>query len=166
MKKTMFALIAVTIASICSSAFAGSQIQKPLWDCALTFNASGGGVQILIGHFSLSGPGEISCIDIAGNTEVLPVKVTLAAATLAANVAVGYFKMQGLATGIGVAAGPHALLGKYVTASAEGALILGGAVNLSVKGGAEAITMDIGVGVTEGLGIQLGLNQLKIEARK
>ena len=166
MKKTILAIVAMTFVVIGSIATAATKIEKSIWDCALTFKASGGGVQILVGHFSLSGPGEISCIDIAGNTEVLPVKVTITAAPVAANVAIGYFQMQGLATGIGVASGPRALLGNYVTASAEGALILGGAINLSVKGGNEAITMDVGVGVTEGLGVQLGLNQLKIQARE
>ncbi len=166
MKKTMLALVAATLAFAGSSAFAGPKIEKPLWDCALTFKAAGGGIQVIVGHFALSGPGEISCVDIAGNTEVLPVTVTIKAAPVAANVALGYFQMQGLATGVGVATGPAALLGNYVTVSAEGALVLGAAANLSLKGGREALTMDLGVGLTEGFGVQLGLNQLTITARK
>jgi len=166
MKKSMFALVSTVLAFTGGSAFATTpHIEKPIWDCALIFKASGAGVQVLVGHFSLTGPGQVRCVDIAGNTQILPVQVTISAAPLAANVAMGFFEMQGVATGLGVATGPKALLGNYTVVGAEGALVVGAGANLSVHGGAEAVTMNLGVALTEGFGVQLGLNQMTIQTR-
>ncbi len=166
MKNIMFALAAATIALAGSSAFAGPKLEQPLWTCALTFSAAGGGFQVLIGHYKMSGPGEINCVDIAGNTEKLPVTVSFGTSPVAANLALAQFQMVGLATGIGVATGPQALLGKYYTVSAQGAFAVGASANLAVRGGAEVATLNVGLGLIAGAGAQLGFTKMRIEARK
>jgi hypothetical protein len=154
-----------TIATLfASSAARADQVTAPLFQCALTFEAEGGGVQIIAGFFKLSGEGKIRCLDIAGNIEEIPVKVTLKTKPLALNVGIGAFEMAGIATGVGVATGPEALLGKYIVADAQAAIGVGVGANLSVRGGSEALTMNLGVNVTKGLGLQVGVTQMKIEA--
>jgi hypothetical protein len=141
-----------------------NKLEAPLWECALTFSAQGGGLQIILGKFELSGPGKVSCVDIAGNTQVMKVKVTLGGDTLAPNVAFGRFKVAGVATGIGLASNPEALLGKYYTASAHGALLAGAGANFAVHGRNEAVTMNVGISLAKGAGLQLGINKMRIKA--
>jgi hypothetical protein len=162
--KTVLASLFTIATLFATSAAHADQVTAPLYQCALTFEAAGGGVQIIAGYFKLSGEGNIRCLDIAGNTEELPVKVTFKTKPLALNLAIGTFEMAGLASGIGVANGPEALLGKYIVADAQAAVAVGVGANLSVHGGNEALTMNVGVNVTRGLGLQLGVTQMKIEA--
>lgn len=161
MKKWLLAILAMgTMASFSAHA----DVQKPIWDCALTFTAKGGGAQLIIGKFQLSGPGNIRCVDVAGNTEVLPVRVLMGGALVAANVAVGYFHLAGVASGIGVASGPQALLGNYVIVGAQAGLIVGAGANFSIHGGSEAVTLNLGVNVLSGLGAQVGITGVRIVA--
>jgi hypothetical protein len=161
MKKWLLAILAMgTMASFSANA----DVQKPVWDCALTFTAKGGGAQLIIGKFEMTGPGNIRCVDVAGNTEVLPVRVLMGGALVAANVAVGYFHLAGVASGIGVASGPQALLGNYVIVGAQAGLIVGAGANFSIHGGAEAVTLNLGVNVLSGLGAQVGVTGVRIVA--
>lgn len=162
MKKIVLALVASL--SLGTQAFAGT-ISQPLWDCALTFHSVGGGIQFLVGEFRMSGKGTVRCVDIAGNVENLKVQVTLGGPLLAANVAVGIFAMQGIATGIGVATGPQALLGTYYTLGSQAADLIGTGTNISLHGGAEAVNMNLGAQLVEGLGFQVGINRVRIRAR-
>ena len=145
---------------------AKADVQQPIWNCALTFQADGGGLQFLVGAFKLSGPCQIRCLDIAGNHQDLDVKVTMASGPIAPNIAIGEFEMLGLASGIGVAKGPEALLGKYLTASADVAVVVGVGANVAFHGGAEALTLNVGMNLVKGFGLQAGFNQVKIEKAK
>ena len=90
MKKMIASVFAVVALGFMTSAAqaAPAEIRRPLWDCALTFRAQGAGLQIIVGSYELQGPGEISCLDVEGNREVLPVTVTLGGEHLAARFAV------------------------------------------------------------------------------
>lgn len=162
MKKMIMGLVMLS-SFVGFSAMASGQIEKPLWQCGLTFKAQGGGVQFIVGSFKMRGPGTIRCVDIAGNTQVMDVKVTLGGRPLAANVALGKFRIAGLATGLGVATGPEALLGRYYTVGAQGAVLVGAGANMAFHGGAEAVTLNLGVALEKGLGVQVGLNRMMIE---
>lgn len=163
MKNTILTLIAA-LAFTGITANASNKIEKPIWDCSLTFHAKGGGIQLILGSFNLSGPGKIRCIDIAGNQQDMDVKVSLGARPVALNIAIGKMQLAGIATGIGVASGPEALLGTYYTASANAAVLLGVGANMSLHGGAEAVTLNLGVNLVQGAGFQMGLNRLTIES--
>lgn len=163
MKKWLLAIAAITSLSA-FSAHAMDDVKKPVWDCALTFTAKGGGVQIIVGKFQLSGPGNVRCVDVAGNTEVLPVRIIMGGSLIAANVALGYFQLAGVASGIGVASGPQALLGDYVTVGAQAGLIVGAGANFSIHGGSEAVTLNLGVNVSRGIGAQVGISGVRIVA--
>jgi hypothetical protein len=161
MKKLFLTLVALgTLAAFSAHA----EVNKPVWDCALTFTAKGGGVQVIVGKFQLSGPGNIRCVDVAGNTQVLPVRVIMGGSWLAPSVGAGYLHLAGVASGIGVAHGPQALLGRYVVAGAQVGIIVGAGANFSVHGGNEAVTLNLGVNVTRGLGAQVGITGVRILA--
>jgi hypothetical protein len=160
MKKSLIVLAAaLTLMGLNANA----RVEQPLWTCALNFEANGGGLQLLLGSFKLTGPGQIRCIDIAGNQQDLDVKVTMGSNVLAPNFAIGSFDMMGMASGIGVARGPEALLGTYYTAGANGSAVIGVGANLALKGGREAVTINVAVNVLKGFGLQAGLNRLTIE---
>lgn len=166
MKKSVIAVLAaLSLTSVVAQAAKNEErVEKPLWECALSFKAEGGGLQVIIGSFKLSGPGTISCVDVAGNTQQMKVKVTMGGSPIAANVAVGHFKVAGVATGIGLATNPEALLGKYYTAGGQVALLAGAGANFAVHGGAEAVTLNVGVSLARGAGLQLGVNKMRITA--
>ena len=139
-------------------------IKAPLWECALTFDAKGGGFQVLVGEFKLTGTGTINCIDLAGNKEALPVVVTMHSSPLALNVGVGHFHIAGLATGIGLESGPQGLLGDYLTADAEASFIVGAGAEVALHGGCEGVTINVGVSMLRGIGFDLGVNKFTISA--
>ena len=142
-----------------------ADVQSPLYNCALTFEAAGGGFQLLIGYFKLKGQGTLRCADVTGNTQDFPVRVRLGGSPLAARLAVvPYMRIQGVSTGIGLAGAPQTLFGHYAVANASAALIVGGTANLALHGTRSALTLNVGVGVTEGLGAEIGLSDFEIEA--
>ncbi|MCB0350119.1 MAG: hypothetical protein KDD38_02980 [Bdellovibrionales bacterium] len=163
MKNLTIALLSV-ITLMGVTAKAENRIEKPLWDCALTFEAEGRGLQVIIGKFKMTGEGTVSCIDIAGNTQQMKVKVTMGGKPIALNVALGHLKLAGVATGIGLAAGPEALLGKYYVANVEASLLRGAGAHFAVRGGQEAVTLNLGLSLARGAGFQAGITKMKIEA--
>lgn len=165
MRKLLLAMVAVS-GLFAGYAHAQNEVQAPLWQCALTFNAHGGGAQLIVGTFKMKGNGNIRCLDIAGNTEVIPVRVTLATRPIALNAALGAFTFAGVSSGVGVASGPEALLGTYYTYSTNGAFLVGYGTNISIHGGAEAVNLNLGLNAIGGIGAQYGITKVTIEALK
>ncbi len=165
MKKTIVGLLMILVSTgLTAQAAETNELKQPLFECALTFKAHGGGIQLIVGSFKLQGPGKIHCRDIAGNEQEMNVKVTLGGSPVAPNIAFGTFKVAAVASGIGVASGPEALLGTYYTAGGRAAFIIGAGTNLAVHGGSEALTLNLGLSLEKGVGLQVGLNRMKIEA--
>ena len=121
-------------------------------------------IQLIVGSYKLTGRGTIHCKDIAGNEKNINVKVTFGGSPVAPNIAIGTFRVAGIATGIGVASGPEALLGTYYTVGGRAALIVGAGAVAAVHGGKEAVTMNLAMSLERGLGIQAGFNKMTIEA--
>lgn len=162
MKKTILGF-AMLVSMFSFSAQANDRIEAPIYTCALSFEAKGGGLQIVVGSFKLKGEGAIHCVDVEGNTEEIPVKVTMGGPLVAPNIGFGVFNVRGLATGIGLSTGPEALLGKYYMVGGRVAWIVGAGANLAVHGGAEALTLNLALSLESGAGLQVGVNRLKIE---
>jgi hypothetical protein len=141
---------------------APSKIEAPLWNCSLTFDVAGGGLRLFVGHFKLEGPGEIVCADIVGNTEVLPVYVTIGAAPVAFSFGIGHMRVAGLATGIGIAGQPSDLLGNYVVGSVRGALVVGAGADMALHASERSLTLNAAVQVVAGAGLNVGFDQMTI----
>lgn len=116
-------LLAIGALSAQLSAFA---MPAPLWTCQLNFDAQGGGVQLIVGSYELRGGGELRCNDVYGNTQILPVGVRIGGSPIALRAAVGQFCVSGVASGVGYATDPSALLGKYQTVGAAAAIGIAG----------------------------------------
>ncbi len=155
-------LFAALMVLALGSSFAKADVQEPLWNCAMTFEAEGGGIQLLVGHFELEGPGRIVCTDIAGNTEEIPVNVRLGGTPLALKFAVGKMKVAGLATGIGIAGSPEALLGGYVVGGVQGAVGVGAGAQLALHAAERAITLNAAVQAVGGLGLNVGFDYFEV----
>lgn len=166
MKKAILSLVmmVVSVASTAKAENNTNELKQPFYECALTFKAQGGGVQLIVGSYKLTGRGTIHCVDIAGNEQNVDVKVTLGGPHIAPNLAIGKFRVAGIASGIGVAAGPEALLGTYYTVGGRAAVIVGAGAAAAVHGGREALTMNLAMSLERGLGIQAGFNKMTIEA--
>ncbi len=139
------------------------QITAPVWDCALSFNVKGGGLKLFVGHFQMEGQGQISCMDLWGNTEQIPVYVTLGGKPVSLSAGIGKMQMVGLATGIGVAGQPNDLLGNYVVAGVRGSLLVGGGLDLALHATHRALTLNTSLQLVSGLGVNVGVDYLTIE---
>ena len=161
MKKVLLTVLAAATVFASTSQ---AEIKSPVWTCGLTFRAAGGGLQAVVGLYRIAGRGHISCVDVRGNTEVIPVKVTLSTRFIAPNLAAGYFAIAGASSGVGLATRPEALLGKYYALSANDAFIVGTGSHVSIHGGAEAVNLNLGLNLVAGFGTQFGINKVTIEA--
>lgn len=169
MKKMLLSVFTVSALVFTATAAraASPEVSQPVWNCALTFDAQGGGFQFFVGDFRLRGPGLIRCMDIAGNSEVIPVTVQLGGKPLAAQIAVApSMELKGVATGIGLNSSPESLLGHYLVASFDGAFgILGGGAVVGVHGARNALDFDLSLQYAKGLGVQAGFSTLEISPR-
>jgi hypothetical protein len=154
-------LVLSAFALVLGSSFAQAEVTAPLWTCNLGFQAEGSGIRFIIGNFELSGPGQISCVDVAGNTEVIPVFVRMGAKP-SLSVAIGHLKVVGLATGIGLAASPEELLGGYLVAGVRGALGVGAGAHLALHAADKALTFNATVQAVAGLGASIGMDYVEI----
>jgi hypothetical protein len=161
MKK--IAALTAMFAFVFGAQFSQAEVQAPVWNCSVSFNAQGGGLKVLVGHFTLEGEGMISCMDVVGNTEKIPVSVTLGGQPFSLGVGVGRLQLVGIATGVGVAGQPSDLLGRYMIAGVRGAVFLGGGADLALHATHRSITMNASVQAVSGLGLNAGLDYLTIE---
>ena len=135
---------------------------SPLWDCALEFNIKGGGLQLLVGHFRLSGPGMLICNDTTGNSQEIPVQVSTGGRPLSLRIAAGRLHLRGAATGIGVEGSPYDLLGTYEAVSADAAVVGGAGTEVSLHGGRGGATLDLSLELVTGFGFNFALERLEI----
>ncbi len=135
--------------------------------CGMSFEAKGGGLQILVGEFKLVGEGVIKCREFNGSESVMPVDIQIGGRSpVALKIAAGYLEVYGLATGIGFAKSPEGLAGRYLTVDADAAVGLGAgvAVSLHLKRD-DAATINLNLQVARGLGLDVGFNSLTISPR-
>lgn len=143
--------------------FANAQVQAPIWDCTLSFDVDGGGLKVFAGHFQMTGEGYISCNDIHGNYEDIPVFVTLGSQKpLSLNISAGKLRLMGLAKGVGVATQPSDLLGDYLVAGITGSLFFGGGINLAAHNSVNSTTLNLSLQLASGFGFSLGVDYLSI----
>lgn len=158
-------LLIAAAALLFSAQFAQAEVEAPLYTCSLSFDVQGGGLRVFVGHFKLKGPGQIDCVDIAGNTESIPVTVTIGASPIAFSVGIGQMRVLGMASGIGLAEDPSTLLGNYVVGGIRGSLLVGAGADLSLHAAHGALTMNASVQAVSGAGVNVGFDRLTISAR-
>jgi hypothetical protein len=162
--KVFQSLLAVT-AIVVGAAVAQADVAGP-HTCALTFKATGGGVQAIFGRFYLQGTGNLRCVDYKGNTSVTPVAVTLGSDKLgvAARVAVGAFDVIGSASGVGYVSSPAAYLADYATVGAHAAFGPGGGAQAVLRTAQNNATLSLNLQLARGAGFNVGFSVMRVAA--
>ncbi len=161
-----FQLALVALATMMVAGTASATVQEPIWGCNLAFAAKGGGFKVIVGKYELKGKGNITCMDVLGNVETIPVDIKIGT-DFSPSVGIGVMKIAGLATGVGYVASPSDLLGTYVIAGAQGALVLGVGVDVALYGKTnKAVTLNGSVQLTSGLGFNVGLDKMVVSRAK
>ncbi len=156
-------IVAAALSLIGFAAQAGEA--RPAWVCALGFEGEANGVQILVGHFSTVAYGQLACTDLMGGEYRQDVKITIGTEPIALNLAIGSFEFAGAAAEISLFNNhPTDLLGNYVVVQGRAAFALGAGAFTAVRVGLPNIAVNVSVEVMRGLGLQVGINQMRIEA--
>lgn len=137
-----------------------------LFNCNMSFTASGKSVYLVAGYTKAKGTGTLSCYDyLTGNTEHIPLKVTVKG--LGLGIGVTGINISGSAVGLGIKKDPESLLGKYAQVRAGAAVGKGVAastgVRFNLKKGAAVIT--VAVNGQSGLGAGVDILSVDIEKR-
>lgn len=138
--------------------------EGPLWLCSLGFQGKAKGVQVIVGKFDVRAKGQIKCVDPIGRTQNLPVKITMSSAPLAPRIAFGVFDVVGMSAEISLLNNePHDMLGRYVVAQAQGAIIGGVGVVTGAHIGVPDLTLQVSMQFLKGFGLNIGLTTMNIE---
>jgi hypothetical protein len=135
------------------------------YQCAITFTAKGGGLQVVVGEFTLKGTGNIRCADASGATLVIPVNVTLGGKSVAARVAAGYLEVAGTATGVGYLTGPAALMGTYALVGAQAAVVVGAGAQFTAHSSTSNVSLGLNLQASRGFGLNVGYANLVVTPR-
>ena len=162
MKKIASLLLALGLMSGLSAHAVGKNPAD--WECSLQFEAKGRGLQVIIGHFKMEGKGLLSCHNDAGETQEIPMKVTMGGKFFQPQVAAGWLTVKGLAKGVGINQTPSSLAGKYYVANAAVAVIggVGATAGFDVNKD-DNVAFQMSLQVTKGFGIALGIERMELE---
>lgn len=161
MKKVLVS-IAIVLGAMTAQAHGHA---APEWNCALGFKGEATGFKILLGTYEFNGKGTLSCISALGQTVSYPVNVTMDARPLSLQIAVGHMELVGEALEIALFdCNPADILGTYYVAQGQAAIGLGAGAVAATRVDLPEVAFQLSVELTKGLGFNLGLNRMKIEA--
>lgn len=157
--KSLLSIAALTFA-IGSTAEANEK-----WNCNMQFEAKGGGIQLVIGHYEMQGTGTLNCTSSENEQRAIPVQVKMGGKFFQPKIAFGYMKTKGTAQILGLDAAPETVLGKYHVLNAEAAVLagLGANVGLELKNDHD-FKLQLGLQVVKGLGLAVGVETIQISA--
>ncbi|WP_374033758.1 hypothetical protein ACES2I_13810 [Bdellovibrio bacteriovorus] len=136
-----------------------------LWGCGMTFKGTSKGIKVIVGHFKTVAYGTLHCKSIKGTHYRQDVMVTIGHHWIGATAGIGYFKLKGASSEISLFnSNPDVILGKYLVAQGEAAIIGGVGAFTAVKVGLPQLAMNISLQLLKGLGVQVGVDKLYIEA--
>jgi hypothetical protein len=162
MKSITLVFLFAVLLGVSAGADQTPQPLAPLYQCAVTFKAQGGGLQAIVGKFVLTGTGNLRCADVTGKTLVVPVNVAVGGGT-AARLAIGYFSIIGSASGLGWVSSPESLFGKYASVGALGAFAGGLGATVAMHATKSNVTLNANFQLAKGFGLELGYSTLQIE---
>lgn len=158
MKKLLLALMMLAG----TQAFAAT---SPLWTCRMGFEGEAKGLQLLVGSYNMEGTGELSCYNVLGETKTIPIKVSIKSTPLAAVIAFGAFDVYGQSADIALfAENPEDLLGKYLVAQGQAAVVGGIGSFVATHAHLPELALKISLQFLRGFGLQLGVSAMTIEA--
>jgi hypothetical protein len=139
-------------------------VEEPLWQCGIAFDARGYDVKALfIGKTKIEGEGTLRCVDILGNVESWKIGVRIYSPALKPRLSLmPWVRVNGAASGIGLATNPADLFDIYHVVDVRAAAIVGGGASASVQGSRNGFTFNLALDFTRGLGVAAGASSLEI----
>ena len=160
--KKLFAVLVLSLIGLQAHA----EVESPAWVCTMNFNGRAVGARLIVGKYRFNGKGTLSCVNPTGQTERIPVLVTMRAKPISLGASLGYMDLYGQTAEVAVVAnksrGAHAMLGDYYVAQAEAALIGGAGVITAVHAQNSALSLKLALQLTKGFGINLGFDRLRV----
>jgi hypothetical protein len=154
--------VLLTIAIVLGAASAQAYT-APAWACNLSFKGTAQGFKIILGKYHYAGKGDLRCVSLTGQTEHYPVTVTMKAAPLSAQIALGRMELTGQAAEIALFdKNPESILGTYYVAQAQGAILGGVGIITATRIDLPTFALKVSLQFAKGLGINLGLNRMEI----
>jgi hypothetical protein len=139
-------------------------VQAPAWACSMSFKGVARGIKILVGTYKFTGKGNLLCVSPTGQTADYPVNVTMHAAPLSPQISFGYMELFGQAVEFSLFnLQPEDVLGTYYVAQGQAAVAGGVGVITAAKVGLPQLAIQVSLQFARGLGVNLGLNKMKIE---
>jgi|GEM_PF-2995833 hypothetical protein len=149
------------------SQWASAAKEKPvetplLFNCSVSFSATGQSAYLGIGYTQISGTGTMTCYDYLKNTtEKIPLKVTIKGP--GAGLGVTGLSISGGQGGIGLNSSPEALLGRYLVLRGNAAVGAGGALSSGIRIGNGSFYLTAQIEGTSGLGFGVDLLSFELE---
>lgn len=142
-----------------------ASINARVWACGLAFKGTSKGIKLIVGHFKTVAYGTLKCKGVPGQYYNRDVMITIGHHWIGPTVGVGYFKLAGVSSEISLLnASPDSILGKYKVAQGEAAIIGGVGAFTAVKVGLPQLAFNISLQLLKGIGVQVGIDKLRIDA--
>lgn len=136
----------------------------PAWACNMTFKGKATGVKLILGKYHFNGTGDLRCISASGVKESYPITLKMKSKFIGPQVSLSKMELTGVATNIALFTNnPKDLLGNYLVAQGQAAVVGGVGVLAAAHTDIPAITLNLSLQFTKGFGINLGFDKLKIE---
>ncbi len=164
MKKVLLAIAMVLGTAAQAQALEPVKFEAPAWACNLAFQGQAHGFKVILGHYEYNGKGDLNCVSLSGERASYPVLVTMKAAPLSAQIALGKMEMRGQSAEIALFdTNPDSILGTYYVAQAQGAIYGGIGVIAATRIDLPTMALKVSLQFTKGLGVNLGINRMEIQ---
>lgn len=133
-----------------------------LFNCSVSFYATGKSAYLGIGFTDVNGTGMMTCLDYVKNVvEEIPLKVKIRGP--GAGLGITGLSISGGQVGIGLNESPDALLGKYVLARGNAAVGVGASLGTGLRVSKGAFDLIVNIQATNGLGAGIDLLTVELE---
>lgn len=166
-KKILAGFVSLASMGVLSSSTAAAEMGKVetpiLFNCNVSFHATGRSAYFLLGYTNIDGSGMMSCYDFAENVvEEIPLKVKVRGP--GAGLGITGLNISGGQAGIGLNSSPDALLGEYLVVRGNAAVGVGGAASSGIRIAKGAFYLTVQIEANSGLGA--GVDLLSFELKR
>jgi hypothetical protein len=136
------------------------EVSSLVFNCNVSFHASGKSIYLGVGYTELNGHGTLACYDLlTGAQQDIPLKVKVRGP--GAGLGFTGYNVSGGALGIGIKKEPESLLGKYLSVRGNAAVGVGVGVGTGIRVAKDAFVLSLSVDGQSGLGA--GIDLLSVE---